>query len=217
MVKLSKTSKLGCLSWSLQAIDTCPGSVAPDGGLVEACKGCYATTGNYRYPNVKAPREFNREDWKRDEWVSDMVAALNNERFFRWFDSGDCYSVALAEKIFNVVKATPWVNHWMPTRMMKFAKFVDVLSKLNSLPNCVVRQSADEVYTDQYVPAQGFVSGIVAHPAVKTTAKVCGAYANDGKCGTCRACWDKTVPAIAYPAHGQKMEKVIMLRQGNKV
>ena len=70
-IRLSKTSKLdGILSWSLQAIETCPASRDANGELVPACKGCYATTGNYNYPNVKAPRLENREDWKREdlEW-----------------------------------------------------------------------------------------------------------------------------------------------------
>ena len=54
MIKISNTSKLNARSWSLQALDTCPGSWAAPGELVDACKGCYATTGNYNYPNVKA-------------------------------------------------------------------------------------------------------------------------------------------------------------------
>ncbi len=53
-VKLSVTSKLdGIRSWSLQALETCPGSLGSNGELVDACRGCYATQGNYRYPNVK--------------------------------------------------------------------------------------------------------------------------------------------------------------------
>ena len=80
MIKLSKAGKMPCRSWSLQALTTCPGSKGGDGELVDACKGCYATTGNYRFPNVKAPREHNQEDWQRDSWVDDMVAELDNDR-----------------------------------------------------------------------------------------------------------------------------------------
>ena len=69
MIKLSKPSKMPCLSWSLVARDTCPGSIH-NGELVDACKGCYAAQGNYRFPNVKAPRVHNKDDWKRDSWVS---------------------------------------------------------------------------------------------------------------------------------------------------
>ena len=44
MLHMSKTSKLDNIrSWSLQALTTCPGSIAEDGGLVDPCKGCYAT------------------------------------------------------------------------------------------------------------------------------------------------------------------------------
>jgi hypothetical protein len=213
-VALSITSKLGCKSWSLQAVETCPGAVAADGGLVEACRGCYATMGNYHYPTVKALRIANREDWKRAEWVAEMVAALTNERFFRWFDSGDVYSVRLAEKMLDVVRLTPWVSHWISTRMHKFAKFADVLQALNNEPNCVVRGSLDDVFIDRFEAAgyPGYLSGIIAHADVATDATVCRAYQNEGKCGTCRACWSKAEKAIAYPAHGVKMAKVIRIK-----
>ena len=136
MIKLSVTSKLdGIRSWSLQALDTCPGSLAGPGDLVDACRGCYATTGNYRFKNVKAPREHNKIDWQRLDWADDMVQALQNDRFFRWFDSGDMYSLGLAEKMLDVMKRTPWVKHWLPTRMHKFPKFRLVLEQMQALPN----------------------------------------------------------------------------------
>ena len=106
-IKLSKAGKMPCRSWSLEALKTCAGSVGDDGKLVPACAGRYATTGNYRFPNVKAPREHNREDWKRDSWVDDMVAELDNDRYFRCFDSGDMYSIKLAQKMLEVMKRDP--------------------------------------------------------------------------------------------------------------
>ena len=102
MLKMSKTSKLGTKSWSLQAIETCPGSVGPDGELVAACSGCYATTGMYHFGAVKAVRADNKADWKRDGWVSDMVAALKKDKYFRWFDSGDMYSIELGKKMLDL-------------------------------------------------------------------------------------------------------------------
>ena len=214
MIRISKTSKLdGILSWSLQAIETCPGSKAVDGGLVEACRGCYATQGNYRFANVKAPREENREDWKRDGWVADMAQALSNSRFFRWFDSGDCYDVRLARKIHAVMLATPDVKHWLPTRMHKFVKFAEVFAAMDALPNVVVRRSGDEVITtSKPVQSDKTASVIVADDTVQTGAKLCEAYKNDGKCNGCRACYDKAVKVIAYPAHGKAMSKVIRLK-----
>ncbi len=210
MIKLSKAGKMPCRSWSLQAIDTCPASIGSDGELVDACKGCYATTGNYRFPNVKKPREHNKEDWQRDSWVDDMVAELDNDRYFRWFDSGDMYHIQLARKILEVMKRTPWVRHWLPTRMHKFAKFGLVLLEMNSLPNVVVRLSSDSVIGETIPGAN--TSTIIPTPEKATEEMtVCEAYSRDGKCGPCRKCWDKDTAVIAYPAHGREMIKVINL------
>jgi len=213
MVKLSKTSKLdGILSWSLQAIDTCPGSIASPGVLVDACKGCYATTGNYNYPNVKAPRLHNRDDWQRLEWVDNMVKALDSSRYFRWFDSGDVYHLALAEKILEVMKRTPWCKHWLPTRMHKFPKFQIVFGEMKALDNVSVRYSSDSI-DGQYI--KGLHGSVIVHDATMATdaMTVCRAYEHEGKCNGCRACWSKDVDLIAYPAHGAKMARVIKLKK----
>jgi|TARA_R110000823_G_scaffold315354_1_gene446694 hypothetical protein len=211
MIKLSRAGKMPCRSWSLQAIETCPASIGSDGELVDACKGCYATTGNYRFPNVKAPRIHNKEDWKRDEWAADMIAELDNDRYFRWFDSGDVYALGLAKKIYEICKATPWASHWIPTRMHKFPKFAKILAELNALPNVVVRFSSDSV-TGEKISGE-YTSTIVADADTPTSATMCRAYANDGKCGSCRKCWSKSISVIAYPAHGKSMKKLIKTLQ----
>lgn len=211
-VKLSVTSKLdGIRSWSLQALDTCPGSIASNGELVDACKGCYATQGNYRYPNVKAPRLFNREDWQRDDWVFDMVTALSNDRYFRWFDSGDMYSIDLARKIYMVMQATPHVKHWLPTRMYKFPKFQAIIALMRKLPNVVVRASSDSI-TGEVLADQIHSSTISSSFDDQAPIKVCKAYEHGGKCSGCRACWDQSVAVIGYVAHGKSMSKVIKLK-----
>lgn len=213
MIKLSVTSKLdGIKSWSLNALDTCPASKLKNGQLVDACKGCYATTGNYRSPNVKAPREHNKEDWKRKSWVDDMVKALSNDRFFRWFDSGDMYSIKLAIKIYQVMELTPWVNHWIPTRMAKFNKFKIIIDKMQQLENVMVRFSSDNIDGSLSDSANGSI--IIANSSQNhSNAFECKAYENDGKCNGCRACYSKDVPLVAYKAHGVKMNKVIRLLQ----
>lgn len=209
MLRISTTSKLdGVRSWSLQARETCPGSFGSDGELVPACQGCYAVGGNYRYPNVKEPRIENRGDWKRDGWADDMVAALRNDRFFRWFDSGDMYALPLAEKILEVMTRTPWVRHWLPTRMHKFSKFADVLARMQALPNVMVRPSSDSV-TGEYVPGIHGSTIVPALDQVPEGATLCHAANNAGKCGPCRACYSKDIAVVAYVAHGRSMSKVI--------
>ena len=205
MIKLSKASKMPCRSWSLQALDTCPASKDASGNLVPACSGCYATTGNYRFKNVKAPREHNRQDWKRDSWVSDMVKELDNDRYFRWFDSGDIYDIRLAYKILAVAEQTPWVKHWIPTRMHKFSKFESVIRWLEALPNVVVRLSSDSI-TGETIEGNT-TSTIATLDNVPSGAVVCEAYTRQGKCDTCRACWDKETAVVCYIGHGKTMEK----------
>lgn len=210
-IKLSVTSKLdGIKSWSLQARDTCPGAWAEPGKLVDACAGCYAAGGNYRFKNVKAPREHNREDWQRLDWADDMVKALENERYFRWFDSGDMYALGLAEKILDVMRLTPWVKHWLPTRMHKFPKFRAVLEAMQALPNVSVRFSSDAV-DGTYTKGLHGSTIIPQGQAIPKGVQACNAPANEGKCSGCRACWDKSVPVIGYQAHGKAMEKVIRI------
>lgn len=212
MLKLSKTSKLdNIMSWSLAALDTCPGSVKADGTLVDACSGCYATTGFYNFGGTKALRVDNKQDWKRDGFVNDFISALKKQKYFRWFDSGDLYSVQLAEKIYQIMVDTPHVQHWLPTRMAKFTKFADILAKMSALPNVKVRFSSDSI-TGEYTAG---VHGSVIIPSADQAddhVTVCRAYEHDGKCNGCRACYAKDVDVIAYPQHGKKMAKVFKLK-----
>tara|TARA_R110000787_G_scaffold49454_9_gene118599 strand:- start:2 stop:655 length:654 start_codon:yes stop_codon:yes gene_type:complete len=212
MIKLSKPSKMPCPSWSLQALETCPGSRKKNGQLVDACEGCYATDGNYRFPNVKAPRIHNKEDWKRAGFVSDMVAELDNHRYFRWFDSGDVYHPALALKILEIMRLTPWCKHWLPTRMHKFPKFRKIFNRMNRLENAVVRYSSDSI-SGETIRGKNSSTIVQYSEDANKGAVLCEAYARDGKCGSCRACWDKDIPLIAYPAHGRKMAKQYKLIQ----
>ena len=208
MIKLSKPSKMPCLSWSLQAIDTCPGSIDHlTGNLVPACQGCYATTGFYLMGSTINARAHNRDDWKREGWVADMVHHLRKQDHFRWYDSGDCYTVKLARKMLDVMAQTPHVAHWFPTRMYKFRKFESVFSAMNALPNAVVRFSSDEI---DGTMIDGRYISVIFDPEqpdqVPEDAYICPAYKQGGKCLDCRACWNADV--IAYPQHGRKMDKV---------
>ena len=198
-----------CKSWSLEALATCPGSLKDDGSLVDACSGCYATTGAYLWPASKNVRSLNKEGWKDADWVSDMVKAIGKDKYFRWFDSGDMYALGLAEKMFQVMVATPNTKHWLPTRMYKFPKFRAILEAMSELPNVSVRYSSDSVDgTYSNIHGSTIIPEGMAIPAGVT---VCQAPSQAGKCMDCRACWNKAVPVIGYISHGRKMAKVIRL------
>ena len=59
MIKISNTKKMGSVfSWSTQAGHpseggSCPASFDIKGDYVDACKGCYAREGNYRFKMSK--------------------------------------------------------------------------------------------------------------------------------------------------------------------
>jgi len=206
MIRLSKASKMPGKSWSLQARETCPGSIDPaTKTLLPVCAGCYATQGNYVFPNVKAPREENRKDWKREDWVSDMVAAIAKEKFFRWFDSGDVYHPGLAEKIYYVMEQTPHVRHWLPTKSYNIPKIRFWLNMMKELPNVAVRFSSPTV--DGMFSAEHGSCVVPSFDSDTQANAVCDAYERDGKCGDCRVCWDKTVDVVAYVAHSKKLIK----------
>ena len=211
-MKLSRTSKLGTYSWSLQALETCPGSVGENGELVPACSGCYATGGTYHFPDVKKVRAENKAEWKNANFEQDFIFALKKQSHFRWFDSGDMYSIELAEKMYNIMVATPGTKHWLPTRMYKFKKFHDILNKMKALPNVMVRYSSDEIDGTYTKGLHGSTILPSAEYADSDT-HICNAPNNSGKCGTCRACYDKNIGVIGYIAHGKKMAKVIRINQ----
>ena len=89
--------------------------------------------------------------------------------------------------------------------MYKFAKFSVVLSKLASLPNVVVRLSSDSISGETI---EGDTTSTIATiDNVPSGAVVCEAYTRQGKCDTCRACWDKGTAVVCYIGHGKTMEK----------
>ena len=202
-VTLSKPSKMPCKTWSLEAGSTCPGSIDPTTKLpLPVCAGCYAKDGFYNMPGSKLVREFNREDWKRAGWVDDMVVALAKQSYFRWFDSGDVYHPALAFKIFLVIQRTPHVKHWLPTKSYSIPKIRVILDRIKALPNASVRYSSPSI-VGEFAEEHG--STVIPYAETPTEATVCEAYSRNGKCGDCRACWDKEVKVVAYPARGTRM------------
>ncbi len=224
MVKLSKTSKLGTFSWSLQARETCPGSVDTNGETVPACAGCYATFGNYAFPNVKKVRADNRQQWQHDNFVSDMISALRHERYFRLFDSGDFYHVELVKKWFAICEALPDTKFWIPTRSHKVAKLALWIHKLAALPNVAVRYSADTIDGTYDAALHGSViyscnSQLDIRDVASGMVFPCPAYTEEhgGKCLECRNCYDKQTPVIAYKAHGLKMKSIIKKGTEKKV
>jgi hypothetical protein len=115
----------------------------------------------------------------------------HKSKWFRWHDSGDIQSLDHLKKIFVVCNLTPDVNHWLPTRE---ASVVALVTPEEVPVNLIIRISATKV--DGNPPTfWPYTSSVV------TEKKTCPAAEQDNKCLSCRACWDKSVPNVAYGKH----------------
>jgi len=213
---LSKTSKMPSKSWGLPAWDTCPSARDSKGKPVDACANCYALQGSYTWPVVKASRERNKRHWKHRTFVSAMVDLIkkegkrNKKNLFRWFDSGDIYHIDLALKIEEIIKATPDIRHWIPTRQYKDKSILPILKRINKLPNAVARFSSDSVNGEMLnAPYSSTITQNADDIKSSKGVSICGAYKRNGKCESCTACWDKRINTIVYPLHGNKVKREV--------
>jgi len=155
------------------------------------CHGCYALKGCYVFPVVQAAQYKRLAGIPSPLWVKAVTHLISSKRSkeFRWHDSGDVQDLDHLNKIFEVCRLTPSVKHWMPTREAW------VKPHLKNCPdNLAVRFSMPMV--DQ--PAAGTWNHT---STVVTSGATCPAPKQDGKCGDCRACWDKSIPNISYGKH----------------
>ncbi len=206
--KLSAASKMPCKSWSLPAWDTCPGARDDNGEPVPACQHCYALQGRYTFGAVKAVRDHNLEDWRSEGWAEAMVKHIGKSKLFRWFDSGDVYDPELAALILYVIRETPNCRHWLPTRAYKDEKILPILRLMQEESNAAVRFSSDSV-TGEELTFEEWSSTIIASKEDFVPGKgrvLCTAYKRKGKCGNCRACFDRRINVVSYIQHGNKVK-----------
>lgn len=194
----SETSKMPGMSYGL------PTSACKMGAKLmqipgTVCSECYANKGFYKcFASTAVPAQERRlEAIQSPEWCDAMVAVLRSERWFRWFDSGDLQSVEMLLKIFEVAERTPWCHHWVATRERAFVR--QALRRATVPDNLVVRVSA----TFPDVPVKLFpgVNGSNVHKDKPPVGHECRAPQQNGKCDTCRVCWDKNVPIVSYKDH----------------
>jgi len=189
---LSKPSKMPCSSWSTPASKCITGSMLrkKPGSI---CSDCYACKGNYkRFPVIERALMKRWNANFDDVWVDAMVELISKEKsgFFRWFDAGDIKSVYQFQAIIKVVKKTPGIRHWLPTKEYKIA-----MSQEHP-DNLTVRYSA--YFIDR--PAPNFKHTSTSHTE-KAIGHECDAYKRKGKCGNCRSCWNKEISNISYKKH----------------
>ena len=163
------------------------------------CSECYAKKGFYRtFANTVLPAQQRRLDAiDHPDWIDAMVKSLEHERWFRWFDSGDLQSTEMLLRIFEVCRRTPHVSHWLATRERSFVSKALIHSDVPS--NLCIRVSA--TYPDIPVKPLKGVNSANVHKDKPPVGHECRAQYQNGKCDTCRACWDRSIETISYVKH----------------
>lgn len=135
-------TKLGenIYSFSLPAIDTCPGRSK----LCE--KACYATRGHIRLVAATGSYERKLERTKQKSFVRDMTdeIRLRGVRVVRIHVSGDFYSAAYIEKWIQIAEASRSVKFFVYTRSWRLPKLRKALDRLSKLSNFRLWYSCDK-------------------------------------------------------------------------
>lgn len=193
---VAKTSKLDTCSSNLSAFDCKTGSrLALIPGSV--CFDCYARKGNYRFSNVKKALQRRTKLISDNNWVKAWVFILNHKKritqsgLFRHFDSGDLQSKKHLEKIIEVARQTPKINHWLPTKESVLIKnFKGDVPK-----NLLIRLSGSMI--NGKPPKYAHTSTVTTNPDKAT----CRAFETNGQCKGCTKCWNPSIKNITYLKH----------------
>ena len=199
---LSSTSKMPAESFGYGAERCLVGSKLRD-VKGSTCENCYAMKGAFTWPsykNVEAKR-FDLITNQPITFKEGMIKGLLKKKKpeFRWFDSGDVQSVDMANIILDICEATPNLMHWIPSRESKIWK--DTLANRDLPSNVTLRISATMI---DGKPSKQFNNTSTVHTSesnVPLGTHICPAPKQSGKCGDCRACWNREVKNVSYHKH----------------
>jgi len=187
---LSTPGKMPCYSINLPAAACITGQIlAKVPGTT--CHGCYAMKGRYRFKNTKIAMARRLAALTHESWTAAMVTLMSGFKHLRRHDSGELQGAQHLKNILEVARQTPDTKHWLPTREAQLLALMDpdIVPK-----NLIIRLSATKVNgaAGKSWPWTSTVS---------TTTKTCPAPDQGGKCKSCRACWDRSVPNVVYAKH----------------
>jgi len=195
---LSYPSKMPCPAWGIDPKHCKTGAILRK-QKGTTCSVCYACRGHYNYPAVRNAQELRLAGITHHQWVKAMELVIRSNccSHFRWFDSGDLQSPLHLLKTTLIAIALPEVNFWLPTQEHRFIK-----TMTHAIPeNLTIR------LTNPVINPKRRLKTHLPQAEVRTDATlydnkdayVCPADTGPvKKCGSCRACWDKTVKTIIY-------------------
>ena len=196
---LSSPSKMPCFSYGISAKLCQTGSKLVD-VVGSTCADCYALKGFYADWNTNLHKAHQKryEALQSPDWVSAMVFLITRKKmeYFRWHDSGDLQSFQHLLNLVTIAEACPGTSFWLPTREKKYVN--QYQKAFGEFPaNLTVRVSAtmvDDVAGD-------YANTSTVHQDKAPIGLACKAPDQEGKCGECRACWDKSVVNVSYAKH----------------
>lgn len=196
---LSNPSKMPGFSYGL------PAKECKVGGKLRkiansVCSFCYAHKGMYVFPVVQEAQYRRLESLNHPLWVDAMVTLITGQEVFRWHDSGDLQSLAHLVRIIEVCKRTSLTKHWIPTK--EKAIVAEYRRLYGDFPANVVVRVSSPMVNMRLMPTATITHTSSVHTAEPTFGSVvCDAYTRDGKCDTCRKCWNRDIIDISYPKH----------------
>jgi hypothetical protein len=217
----SDPAKMPCRSLSYPAGGkfTCPrgSKLMKYPGTV--CYFCYGADGLYITPTVQLAQDrrmnllryAKRFPKRQEEWISGIVSKLSRVRnpYFRWHETGDIQDETHFTMILEVIRRTPHINHWIPTKEQQFIyEWLDEYGEKMLPINVNIRISAGWIGERIRVRAPLTTSSVsdpesgdvVADPGYRCPA-TWRHEATDGKCQRCRACWVRSAPNVDYLLH----------------
>jgi len=196
---LSAPSKMPCHSYSIPA-QKCITGMKLRNVKNSICSKCYALKSRYLFKNVKDALFKRFESLTHPQWVEAMVCMIDKKEksgYMRLHDAGDLQGVWHLEKIVEVCRRLPHIKFWLPTR--EYGIVAQYLRD-NSFPeNLTVRLSS--------LMLEGNPPEAIAKRFNLTTSGVsksgftCPSSKQAGKCGDCRACWNKSISNVNYKQH----------------
>ena len=195
---LSNTTKLPCFSFNLSALHCNVGAKLTK-IKNSVCYGCYALKGFYaKYGHVHKMK-YKTMLIKGSKWTEAMIHLIKNQgktkdnKFFRWFDSGDVQGMEHLKKIVEIAVALPTIKFWMPTK--EYQLIADYRKMYGNFPdNLVVRLSAPMI--GKTLKTKQFLTSSVNGKGFD-----CIAPKQSNQCLKCRMCWNSKVKNINYKFH----------------
>lgn len=155
-------------------------------------------------PAVRVRRR-NFDPELSEEWVGTMSELVlhycREEPYFRWDDARDLEGMEHLEAILEVVRGTPEVRHWLPTRAHDVLR-TWLLTRPEELPgNLLVRLGALD--PDTPAPDLAGMATATIHESATPMGEACPNAGDPGSCvvggcAACRICWSAETRNVSF-------------------